>query len=410
MAYKCYGEETLALMNVELRLFESSTFSKNCIPELDVKIKNFGKIQMQIYEDKNVTLEQSCHLAAAVCNNTIGHLGYTPAEIFVGRGWNSNKTIQIDVQKILEELSSRREQRRSDDERRRLQSKMKLESRTVPYNDRELNSCLVQNPQLLKMKKGDGITLKVAFNKNEPKCAWVVLKIDWGRQKVQAVRNSGLDMKESEPRWLDFRVIDRVFRAADRDWEHMIVAYVNEGKVSVMASRDEFNQFLRNCFFAMINRDSMEEIPDYLDLPEVITPSASEADSMSSMPLNVEEESDGTDSSWVHTEKDYEELKSEDTKKEEWVKEESKFGDFEDFEELSQESLAESKEILDKMEKMEVEPEVKMEAENEDEEEMKLESDEVKNEKEKPKSSRRILPGRKAKQNAQKAGSFSKYF
>ena len=400
-------KETLALMNIELRLFESSTFSKNCIPELDVKIKNFGKNQMQIYEDKNVTLEQSCHLAAAVCNNTIGHLGYTPAEIFVGRGWNSNKTIQIDVQKILEELASRREQRRSDDERRKLQSKMKIESRTVPYNDKELNSYLVQNPQLLKMKKGDGITLKVAFNKNEPKCAWVVLKIDWGRQKVQAVRNSGLDMKESEPRWLDFRMIDRVFRAADRDWEHMMISYINEGKVSVTASKDEFNQFLRNCFFAMINRDDMDGVPDYLDLPDYSgTPSVSEADSMSEVPLEVNEESD---SSWVHTERDYIELKTEDTKKEEeWMKEESKF---EDFEELSQESLAESKEFLDKLEKEEeigTEPEVKTEVEDEEEPEIEKTKDEKKEKK--PKEPTRVLPRRKAKRDAQKEGSFSKYF
>lgn len=237
------------------------------------------------------------------------------------------------------------------------------------------------------MKKGDGITLKVAVNKNEPKCAWIVLKIDWGRQKVQASRNSGLDMKESEPRWFDFKVIDRVFRGADRDWEHMLVCEANGGKVALETDKESFNQFLRNCFFAMINRDDMESVPEYLDLPEIETPSVSEERSMQDVYLE-EEDVDQSDSSWVKTENEFEELKSEDLKKEEWLKTESRF---EDFEELSQESLSESKEILDKLEKEE-EPEVKQEVQP------------------KKETSKKILPRRKAKDAMQQKGAFAKYF
>ena len=230
--------------------------------------------------------------------------------------------------------------------------------------------------------------------KNEPKCAWIVHKVDWGRQKVQAARNSGLDMKESEPKWLDFKIIDRVFRLEDRDWEHMMVCEINGGIVNVKAEKERFNTFLRNSFFAMISRDNMEEIPDYLDLPEIEEVTVSES-SQSPMPGVYLEEDIESDSSWVTAENDLEELKSEELKKEEWMKEESKF---EDFEELSQESLAESQEILDKLEKTENEPKVKEEATEEEEEE------------EENKGKKKKLPRRKAKSHAQKAGAFSKYF
>ena len=374
-------KETLALMNIELFLFESSTFSKNCIPELDVKIKNFSKIQMQIYEDKAVTLEQSCHLAAAVCNNTIGHLGYTPAEMFVGRGWNSNKTIQIDVQKILNDLASRREQRRSDDERRRLKSKSRIENKTIPYSDPDLNSPLVQNPSLLQMKKGDGISLKIAFNKNEPKCEWLVLKVDWGNQKVYAERNSGLDAKANEPKWIDFRLIDRVFKKEHKNWENILACDSTDGKFNTEPSKAQFNEFLRRCFFAMIIRDELGSVPEFLDLPELDTSdSVNEAN-----PMREVHAEDVDEDEWVDAAKE-----EADLKKEEFVKEESRF---EDFEELSQESLTESKEILDELAKLE-KKEVKKEAEEKPEENQ----------------GKRKLPGRRAKEAIQKEGAFSKYF
>ena len=267
-------QETLAMMNIELQVHHSTTMSKNCVPELDVKIRSFSKHQIQIFEDQPVTLEQSCHLAAAVCNNTIGHLGVAPAELFTGRGWGSDKTVQIDVQKVLNELASRREKRRNEDERRRLKQKQKVERKFIPYQDDELNSELVSNPNVIKIKIGDIVTLKQQFNKNEPKCAWRVLKVDFSKKKILAERNSGLDLHRSEPKWWSFIMIEEIFDEKNEVFELKRTELANKGMQLQIASQEEYNAFLRKCFFAMVATRSTSDVDrEYMNLPSPLSDS-----------------------------------------------------------------------------------------------------------------------------------------
>ena len=70
---------------------------------------------------------------------------------------------------------------------------------------------MVQNPKLIDLKEGDGVTLKVAFNKNEPKSAWIVMGVDFKKQKALLKRDSGLDVKSPQPKWIDFKLIEQIF-------------------------------------------------------------------------------------------------------------------------------------------------------------------------------------------------------
>lgn len=210
-------KEGLTRMGVDLHVHSSVTMSRNVIPELDVKIKNYSLHLIQSVEDlpKELGLGLPCHVAAARCNNTIGASGYTPTELFVGRGWKDNETIQINVKQILENVAKRREQRRQYEDRKRLKNKQRKEFQLVPYEDEELNSSLVRNPDLVRIKERDLVTLRVKFNKNEPKCAYLVMKIDFRKRQALLRRESGLDSGSREPKWVCFSRIDEVFPAED---------------------------------------------------------------------------------------------------------------------------------------------------------------------------------------------------
>ena len=156
-------------------------------------------------------------MAAAKCNNTIGASGYTPAELFVGRGWRDNETIQLDVKHILEGMAKRREARRHNEERKRLKKVQKKEMGKVPYKDDDLNSSLVRLPALTNMKPGDRVTLIERHDKNEPRACHMVQKVDFQKRQVLLVRESGLDRQRGGARWICFSRISQVFPGGKED-------------------------------------------------------------------------------------------------------------------------------------------------------------------------------------------------
>ena len=237
-------KEALRMMNVEISFYSSTTFSKNVIPELDVKIRNFSKYQLQILEDEAVSMEQSCHLAAIKCNNAIGQLGRTPAEVFTGRGWESEKTVQIDVEKILKDIAMRRERRRQDEERKRLRDIAKKEAKFVPYKNGSLNSALVRNPGLTRLKEGDSVTLFEKFDKNEPKSAWVVKQVNAQKQKVLLQKDSGLNIKDSIPKWIDFAMVDDIFEEENALYDLSTTQDFHSKKLQERARHESFQKFL----------------------------------------------------------------------------------------------------------------------------------------------------------------------
>ena len=205
----------LKLMNVELVLHASTTLSKNVVPELDAKIGLFSRYLAQeaARVPKSMGLPLVCHLAAAKCNNTVGGTGYTPAELFVGRGWKDNETIQINVKEVIEGISKRRATRRQYEDKQKLKKKQKSEQSMVPYKDPNLNSALVRLPALTELKTGDTVTLIENLDKNEPRSAWDVLEVNFKKRQAKLVRNSGLDTHRSAAKWICFSRIDQIFPA-----------------------------------------------------------------------------------------------------------------------------------------------------------------------------------------------------
>ena len=210
--------ECLSELNVELRIHQSTTFSKNILPELDIKMKRIGDNMAHFMESTPVPIDVAVHLAAAKCNSTIGHSGYSPSEIFTGRGWQKGDMIQIETKSLLEQIVKRRESQRMAKERERAAKYMKKELELVPYDDPSLNSQLVSNRMLIKIRKGDWVTLKSqpTEDKNTIPSAWVVLDISFPKRVLQLKKTGGAESGQGESKWVAFALVDKVFPQRDR--------------------------------------------------------------------------------------------------------------------------------------------------------------------------------------------------
>ena len=210
--------ECLAQLNVELQIHQSTTFSKNILPELDNKMRRIGENLAHFMESTSVPLQLAVQLAVAKCNSTIGVNGRTPAEIFTGRCWKSNEMIQIDVKELLKDIVKRRESQRLMKERERAAKHMKKELELVPYEDASLNSPLIFNKQLIKIRVGDLVTLKSqqSDDKNDLPSAWTVLDISFPKRLLHLKKRSGAETGHGDAKWVAFELVDKVFPKEDR--------------------------------------------------------------------------------------------------------------------------------------------------------------------------------------------------
>ena len=212
--------EALTLLNIDLNFYTSATLSKNIIPELDAKIKVFGQYLAQIVENDPWDLATCCFAAAAKTNSAIGVTGHSAADLFTGRGWYDRKLIQIDTEKLIKDIAERRRDRRNYEEKIKLKKKLSKEKQMVPYENDELNSPLIKNPKILRLKPGDHVTLKEKFDKNQPLSGWLVLNVDFKSQKLRIQRDSGRDLASPDIKTISFELIDQIF--ADTDKLHMV--------------------------------------------------------------------------------------------------------------------------------------------------------------------------------------------
>ena len=206
---------SLNKLNIDLQLYHSTTHSKNVIPELDARIKIFSQYLVQIVEESPFDLVTCCHLATAKTNNSISKTNLSPAETFVGRSWKDGSQIKLEVSDLLNKIKERRKGKREYEERKAAEKFLGKELSKIPYKNQELNSPLVNNPNLLKLTAGDVITLKENMNKNEPRYAYSVLEVDFKKQLALVQRFSGQDASESDKKWISFKLIHTIHKEHD---------------------------------------------------------------------------------------------------------------------------------------------------------------------------------------------------
>ena len=276
------AREVLALLNIELIIHSSTTFSKNSIPELDTRMAMLGRNLAHFVESKPVPLDVAVHLAVAKLNSTIGESGLTPAEALTGRGWRNNEVIQVDAKRLLEQLSRRRENKRLYEQRRSAMKKQKAELELVPYDDPDLNSPLVNNRLLTRVKVGDTVQLKVKGDKNDVPTAWLVQNIDFSKKQLLLKKNSGLDTGRGESRWISFELVERVFPVADRIYQ-LYLDQNEEGR----SEKKNLSEFIARTVLLANTMQSAPVVPSDLEMvPELQPPEAAEP---STLEINTKE-------------------------------------------------------------------------------------------------------------------------
>ena len=230
----------LKVLNIDLDLHSSNTNSKNIVPELDARIKVYSQYLVQLTESSPYSLTTCCHLAAAKTNNSIGKLGWTPAEMFTGRGWKDGKQLNIDISNLIKEIKAKREARRSYDDRKMAERYQKKEMEFIPYSDPELNSPLVRNPNIVRLQVGDQITIKEGFKKNEPRYIYRILKIDFRNKTVKVIREALNETHTPLPKTFSFEVIDKVYPKSQ------LFVQFDGYDTDICCTYDEWSDFVNN--------------------------------------------------------------------------------------------------------------------------------------------------------------------
>ena len=203
--------ETLKMLNIEMIFHQSTTNSKNIIPELDSRIRIFSQYLVQIVESTPYNVVTCCHLAAAKSNTSVTMNGFTPSELFTGRGWQDGKDLQINVKQLIENIRKRREAKRAYEERKRAKKNFKRQGELIPYEENDLNPPFLKLPGLFELKIGDYVVLNEKYDKNEPRYKYFVEKVNFKKQEIFVRRESGLDKEVPDGKWISFDLIYKIF-------------------------------------------------------------------------------------------------------------------------------------------------------------------------------------------------------
>ena len=184
--------QDLEALKVNLQLYESSSLTKNIIPELDAKIKAFSP-HFKYYAQMGSDAVLSSILAAQKLNTTVNEHGVTASELFTGRNpYRPNEPTPVATD-YLDQIMKKRKEKRDSLERSRLKQAQKHERETIPYKDVTLNSPLSRKDiDWSMLKENDLIKLNQTEDKNDKKInLFEIVKVDYKNQKVQCVRADG---------------------------------------------------------------------------------------------------------------------------------------------------------------------------------------------------------------------------
>ena len=179
-------------LKINLQLYESTSLSKNIIPELDAKIKAFSPY-FKYYAQMGSSPILSAILAAQKVNTTVNEHGVTASELFTGRNPYRPNDPAPASNDYLERIAQKRKEKRIALERSRLRKEQKMEQKTIPYEDTSLNSPLSRTDIVwANLKETDLIKLNVDETKNDTSInLYEITKVDYKNQTVQAVKADG---------------------------------------------------------------------------------------------------------------------------------------------------------------------------------------------------------------------------
>ena len=200
-------KERLKKLGVEIEIFQSSTVSKNVIPEHDARIGNFSKFLNVALNHPTMSNEQAVLWATLQYNQSLSNLNWSAAEIFTGRRLGSQDLTNVQLEDLRERIRLAREKSQQGTQKANLRKNLRKEVQLVPYKDDSLNVKEINGKELIRFKVGDVVKLNLKHDKNNLDKAYIVLEINWQTRKFIAQK---LNKARGKKFTFDFSLVDSV--------------------------------------------------------------------------------------------------------------------------------------------------------------------------------------------------------
>ena len=196
--------------NITVNIHESTTLSRNVIPELDGKIAQFSKQMAHYFQTTELDANICAQLATQKCNSAINSHGYSPSQLFTGRNPATMKMLSIDAQQYIQEMQKVRQQKRESIDRKNFAKIHARKKKLEPYLNPELNEPLMNSKvKFQKMKTGDLVILNTPMDKNDQKPnLHIITKINFKQQTIK-IKRSGVESGNNPERLVAFERIAR---------------------------------------------------------------------------------------------------------------------------------------------------------------------------------------------------------
>ena len=358
-------KKVLQSLSIEVNIHESTTLSRNIIPELDGKIAQFSTQLKHYFQTTNLNADLCAQIAAQKCNTTLNNKGYTPSQLFTGRNPATMKMLDIDAQQYIKLMHKSRQQKRESMDRKNFIKLKNRKKKLIPYENEELNEPLLNaKVNYEKMKTGDMVILNVQSDKNDQNPnLFLITKINFKGQTV-TVKRTGVQTRNNPERIIAFERIARhvkvdveskvsviqQFQMNSNDWAK--IAKINTPEPEYVVTDEDI--------------DDLNDVQQVLSkiIPKVILAAQPVNDTLASDADNITHQStlqavpsvsvDATklseDSSWftkasetVSGRKKTEEQMLPGNQSRKWKSnEETQFGDYSDYEDVTEETLSEA--------------------------------------------------------------------
>ncbi|CBY08351.1 unnamed protein product [Oikopleura dioica] len=196
-------KERLDEIGMKIEVYESSSMSKNIIPEQDGRIAVLSKFLNAALNDRESSVPKAVSVAISQYNHVLGNKKSAPVELFTGRKICTQEPISVNINDLVTEIETDRTTKRELADRRNAEKKMRAPRLILkPAGE------AVDGPNEQTLQENDVVRLNEKWDKADLDRLWKVVDINWQEGKFRAkkynIRN------EVKPKTFDISLIDSV--------------------------------------------------------------------------------------------------------------------------------------------------------------------------------------------------------
>ncbi|CAG5082030.1 Oidioi.mRNA.OKI2018_I69.PAR.g10018.t1.cds [Oikopleura dioica] len=194
-------KKSLEELGMEVSIYESTTFSKNIIPEQDARIGLFSKLLNAVQNDPSKSVLEATSWACAQYNHTLSSGNLAPVEIMTGRKAVTQEPVDINLDSLIDDIKSNRKTKRDAADKSNASKKKSKRLNLVEKGK-------ATSEEETEIDVGQIIRTAQKWDKNDLDRLYRVTSIEWSRREVKAVKVNARN--KTKPKTISFSAIDAV--------------------------------------------------------------------------------------------------------------------------------------------------------------------------------------------------------